>query len=405
MSTTPTLLRLAQNYLEYKLSTLFAGKKYYEDWKIKNYHLRKAVIKNKLLAKELETACQKNGGILTYNEFIAIDQFGKNGYHATHGYHGITGSHKHWAQAVFKLAQKKGYSYIVEVGSADGSLAIDSITQALKSDYPLFWTCVEINASLQKETIKRFKQKNLTPYLKQTTTIIDNVRFSKPCIGIFSYTLDSIAPEILWNSKKGQHTPDTILGITVKNGLLEEIILTKKQLSEKGISLTNGIYTDSKGIQFDIRSWNLYKGQRAYLSLPAFSLLASFIRKIPLGSMLLIIDEFRPPPAPWHTNHFLFPKDLLMYKRECENIEKTYEYAGEQLFYFPSYLTTTEKLIQSLGCNVEQTDTEQKLAHDLSGRRWLKRPKMYFTYALLTSAKKTASRKLLPVEFPKLTLL
>jgi hypothetical protein len=82
------------NYLQYKLSGIIAGRNNYEDWKIKNYSLKKATIKNKQLSEELEIACQKSGGFLTYAEYLQIDQFGQNGYHANYKDHGITATHK-----------------------------------------------------------------------------------------------------------------------------------------------------------------------------------------------------------------------------------------------------------------------------------------------------------------------
>ena len=47
-------------------------------------------IKNKLLAQELEEACENSNGVLTYAEYLTIDQFGENGHYAKSNYHGKT---------------------------------------------------------------------------------------------------------------------------------------------------------------------------------------------------------------------------------------------------------------------------------------------------------------------------
>src|SRR5258708_4393090 len=50
-------------------------------------------IKNKNLYEELETACETQHGVLTYAEYLAIDQFGKYGFYATSTKHGKTDIH------------------------------------------------------------------------------------------------------------------------------------------------------------------------------------------------------------------------------------------------------------------------------------------------------------------------
>lgn len=120
------------NYLQYLLSRLIAGRKNYELWKKENYSLKTAKIKDKKLAKELEDEYSQKGGFLTFAEYLQIDQFGKNGYHANHALHGETNAHKHWAKAVVCLCLEKDFEKIVEFGPGEGKLALEVIKLAQK---------------------------------------------------------------------------------------------------------------------------------------------------------------------------------------------------------------------------------------------------------------------------------
>src|SRR3990167_6570639 len=90
------------DYLQFKLSLLIGGRKNYEEWRTKNYSLKQAQLKNKKLAEEIESLSKKSGP-LTYEEFLLLDQFGKNGYHAISHDHGITPTHNHWGKALSYL--------------------------------------------------------------------------------------------------------------------------------------------------------------------------------------------------------------------------------------------------------------------------------------------------------------
>src|SRR6185437_13570321 len=79
-------------------------------------------IKNTQLAKELELACVKYQGILTYAEYLTIEQFGKYGYYATHITHGQTDVDTRWGTALARYCIENNFRTIIEFGCGTGEL-------------------------------------------------------------------------------------------------------------------------------------------------------------------------------------------------------------------------------------------------------------------------------------------
>lgn len=392
------------DYFLFRLSSFVAGQRHYPEWKVKNYAMRSVVLKNKALAKDLETACKKSGGILTYAEYLTIEQFGKNGYHATHKDFGRTGTHEHWPNAILALCKKNGYNDVVEFGSGDATLGIALAKTAQKEKLPLIWHGVEINKQLQKQSTQGFRNHHLENFFGKVVTTFKELSIKKPCLVVFSYSLDSIPPEIFINTKQQQGTPDTIVGIVVNNDILTERVLTKEELHKKGLLITNGIVSTKLG-NYDLRSWKLYPWQRAYISLEACAVFKNAIKTFKKNSTFLIVDEFRPSAYPWEVNHHCIPRSLYRFPREPKNIITYYEQAGRNLLYYPMHLYTMTTFLNSIGCS-STYEIEQKMAREICGNVWMPLYKTYFTYAFL--AKKTqeaSSQKTIVVGYPGRTLL
>lgn len=386
------------NYSQYKLSRLVAGRKNYDLWRSKNFSLQIVPLKNKNLADELEDKCKKNGGFLTFSEYLTIDQYGENGYHIHTRLHGKTDVQNHWPKALVNLCVSSGYEEIIEVGCGDGELAVNTIKAARQADIKLTWSGVELNQDLHQTIRNRFAKEKLTPSLRTIQTSLKNISSRKKSLFLFSYVLDSIPPDIFVNTSTTQSYPNALVAIQVKSGVLKEVILPTEVLQKKKIFLNNGIVT-SRGKSWDIRTWQLFPGQRAYIPLAAVSLFEDYAKKAPKGSLFVVIDEFRAAEFFPTTNHLGLPKNLLLYNRDCENIGDYYKNAGENLFYFPLYLPSFLKFLNTIGLSTLQYDIEKKLAAELDNKKWIPLKSSYFTYAILASGKYKRG-KIVPLQLP-----
>ena len=63
----------------------------YEDRVERSYELIRAKIKDASLASRLEQFCDAHDGFMTYEEYLQLEQFGRDGYHEKHDNHGATG--------------------------------------------------------------------------------------------------------------------------------------------------------------------------------------------------------------------------------------------------------------------------------------------------------------------------
>lgn len=392
------------DYFGYKLSLLFAGKKNYEQWRTKNYALNKTRISNKELALEMEAACTKNGGFLTYADFLKEDQFGTYGYHSKHKDHGATDTHNRWGKAIAALCKDKEIHHVIEFGPGTGDLAIAIIKQAKRKNFDISWSGVELNQELQKKIRDKFQKEGLKVQLAEQVNSIDQLKTRKKSIVVFSYSLDSVAPQIFINTKNEKSFPNALIGIKVENGILEEVILTGAILGKKGIFFEDGIYSQDNGTKFDITSWKLFPYQRAYIPVAAFSILKAFTDRFQ-DSLFIIIDEVREPAFFWNTQHLCLPRDLHKYKRDLTDLEKAYREAGENLLYYPTFFLTLYKFIHRLGFRSVEYEIEQKMAKDLSGDHWVSLKGQFLTYSFLAWDKKNKSKEVFPLEFPQFKLL
>ncbi len=386
------------DYIRYKLSLVLGGMKNYESWKSKSYSLKKVEIKNKKLAKEIEDACQKHGGFLTYSQFLDYDQFGKNGYHATHSIHGITPTHNAWGKALLALCRKQKISHVLEFGPGVGQLAVEILKEARKNKHEMTWSGIELNKDFHKQIKDRLAKNGFSKNLSEIVTLPSEIKTKKKSLVIFSYCLDSIPPEIFVNTTTKKSFPNSMIGVKVKDGWLEEFLLRSSDLKERGVTFEKGVYVSPEGFSFDLKSWKLHPRQRAYIGIPAFITLTEAANKFN-DSTFVIIDEFRPLPFLWETRHLGLPKDLNKFKRDVENLEKAYMESGKNLFYYPSFFITFYKFLNSLGFRSVKHEIEQKMAKDLVDKRWIS-VKNYLTFAFLAQNKSKNKTTQFRIDFP-----
>ncbi len=354
--------KFLKSYLEFKFQNVLAGSTTLS----KNHSLITAKIKNKNLISNLESLTRQEG-VLTYKEFLDIIQFGDYGYHKTHSIHGMTDTNLRWGLPILNICKEKKYREVIEFGCGEGSLGVEICKYAKQVNYPLIWSGIDINKSLLEKTRKNFAKANLSQYLGKLTEDIDAVSAKKACLLIFSYSLDSISPTVFINTKKTPGPPNALLGIFINDGVLSETILTPSQMHKKKMSLKNGIYKDESG-EFNLSSWKLFPQQRVYIPIGAISILLELIKKIPIGSTVIIIDEFVPQPLSSDDSDMCPPKDLDRFgrNRSFSNLEEFYNTSGENLLYYSSYLETYKKALNSLGCDILNIENEYSLSRKLS---------------------------------------
>ena len=394
--------KFLHDYISYKLSSLVAGRKNYDAWKKRNYSLKSVEIKNKKLAEELEAACKEKESFLTYSEFINIDQFGQHGYHSVNKNFGATANCAYWPKALAALCKDKNYSEVIEVGPGDGSLAVNLIKAAKKIGCNVLWSGVEKNSRLHDVIVKRFKKEGISKNLRQISSSIKEIKINSPCIVLFAYSLDSIPPEIFINTRKEISFPNALIGISVKNRILREIVLDKKLLYRRNIELDNGIYKDNNGKYFDISGWQMHSGQRAYVPVHAISTFIDYVRRVPCESLFVVIDEHRPSLFRWETGHLGLPKDLYAHTKDIIDIdlEDAYENAGKNLLYFPMYFDIFLKLLKEFGFRSVKYENEQRLAKNLRSGSWSELKGLCATYAFIASENSMKSVDNFRIAFP-----
>jgi len=384
----PFITKYLQGFIRFHLDHLIAGSKSESTQIDKLYSLKTVILKNKELAAELEKACKKNNGLLTFSEYLTIDQFGKNGYHAKNKYHGEQKKCKDWGQSLAKYCLDNKISNIIDFGPGNGDLGI----YTLKYGKSLTWNGIEINKDLRTVIRNNFQKENLTSQLKFLTPTLEEMKIDQKSTIVFSFSLDNLAPEMLINTSKSLSFPTAIIGITVSKNILQEVILTDSQLQKKGLKLKNGLFTDNKKQIFDLTAWKLSHLQRACIPLPAATTLTSFAKKVKKDSLILIIDEFSPNPYYAHTEHLNLPKDLMAYYRYFDNLNYLYENSGNGLLYFPTYPNAYMKTLKSLGYAKIKVGFENEMANKLAKKEILK-PVKSFCLAM-TGIKKQ------PIKFP-----
>lgn len=331
----------------------------------------------------MENACQKNG-FLTYSEYLNLDQFGKNGYHLNHKHNGMTNVPDRWPKALVEICKINNFQSIVEFGPGNAELGAETLLEAKKENLKLSWSGVEINPNLQIQAKKLFAKYHLTHQLNQLVSNIKDLKFSNPCLFIFSYSLDNLAPEVFVNTEKSMGVPNAMIGLTINNGQVSEKILLKEDLQKINIDLKNGIYKDE--YSWDLNEWKINPMQRIYIPIEACKTLVHTIKILPPKSVILIIDEFSFVDREESEFHIGLPSDLNSFVRKAEDLDSFYLNAGSHLLYYPLYLSSTIDLLQKMGLKVQEEDEFSMVRLLTEGKR-TDRVGRILIRAILTSPK------------------
>lgn len=357
-------------------------------------------IENKKLAAELEMACDKNDGFLTYSQYLHIDQYGENGFYANSGKTGRTNANKRWGEAISRYCSDNNFNEVIEFGCGEGELGVTAVSDFRKrTSHDILWVGIEINKALHRVITNKFARAKFPESTYRIRSSLLKTDFTRKAVVVFPYSLDSISPEIFLNIDETISYPNALLGITVKDGYLHEIIIPQKFLQKRNISFAHGLFTSSDGIVYDLTSWKLRKGQRAYIAIDAFRILKEYASWMQPGSVLIVIDEFRTNPSIFNLGFFGVPKSLYERQVECIHLKRYYKQAGSHSFNFPIYMGTMFKFLHFLGFRSIRCDIEQKMAADLSHRNWITIRSDYASYSFLAKDKITKNYSIVPVPF------
>ncbi len=400
-------IKYLKNYVNFYLSHLLGGTKNHEGRTSDYYALHSAKIKSKKLASLLEKECQEKNGVLTYPEYLAIEQFSKYGFHGTHWSYGGTPTARFWPKALLTLCEKNDIHSVVEFGPGEGALGVFTAQEAQKKKYPFSWSGIEIDPVLQKDIRRMFGSRKVASSLSILATTLEEITIKDKSLFVFSYSLDSIPPYLFTNTTSQKTYPNALIGIEIQKGYVQEIIIPEKILAKKGLSLKGGIFTDSDGTSYDLREWQLIPYQRAYLTIPSFSVLKKAVSKLPKGSLVLIIDEFIQDIPFWNKDHIFIPRDVEMFDRDLRNTKNFYETAGKNILYYLSFLGTYTSLLEQLGCTKVQFGEEHQTIDAIMKNEKLSHQYSPFShcYALLATVteKKTSNQKLRVPYLKKMT--
>lgn len=375
------------------------GKDWYFTYKKEIKLESKIKVNNNLLYSDLEQECSKRGGILTYAEYLTIDQFGKHGYYSTSKLHGKTDVDKRWGLALATLCQKLDYETIIEFGCGTGELGVAAV-KAYKeiTKKQLKWIGVEIDTSIHKKIIENFATTNMLNNLNQIATTIDELPSGNNVLLVFPYSLDNIPPQVFLNTTSKASYPDALLGIKVQNGTLSEVVLPPELLKKKGIKLQSGLFSHNK-ITLNLSAWKLKKGQRGYISTDAYSTLFKYSKKIGLKSTVIIIDEFKKEPWVFSLDNFGVPKSLYEKNILCNDRVRYYHESGKHNLYYPLYKSSLLHFLSAIGFQSIECEIEQKKASQIQGKMWFPMSKNYTTLAFISKNINNKSFDVLPIPF------
>lgn len=377
-------LLIAQKYwVDFLLTSAhrLVGGRSYQQWQQSHYGLKDVKLASNALSHELEEACLAQSGSLTFSEYLKIDQFGSNGYHSRYRLHGKTPVDRTWGEALAKLCQNFGLHEIIEFGPGDGALALKAITTAQKSGYQLFFSGIEINERLQRRIRQSFTKAGLNKSIKVLTKTLKDIKKHQACLLVLAYSLDSLPPEMLVNQSPTPNLPDSLIGIKVSQRHLQEKILSFDELGKRGIELKGGHLT-YRGFYFDLSQFILAPEQRACLPLDSFVTLTLLLQNLPLGSVVLIVDEFEIFAPSWIGEHRCLPRDLHRYDRTL-SLSKLYTGSGSNLLYYTTYFNTLANIVFSLGIDKVFYDREETLAAAVLGKSVEARSRLTSCYAIL----------------------
>lgn len=359
----------------------------------------KIKIKNKQLAKELEEACHKRQGVLTYAEYLHITQFGTHGFYANTTVHGKTDVEKRWGTALASYCQKQGYDTIVEFGCGTGELGVATV-KAYKhlTNKFLSWTGIEIDTKIHEKIFENFQRQQLNNAIESITASLEKIQTKQNSLFVFPYSLDSIPPHIFLNTEETPLYPNAILGITVENAMLSEEIIPPALLQKKGITLERGVFTQN-GYAFDLATWKLRRGQRAYIAPDVFRIIDTCAKKMKQNSGIVIIDEFMNEPWSFNFGNLGTPKSLYEKNLSCHERDRYYRQSGKHNCYYPQYVYSLYSFLHAVGFTAISYEVEQKKAAELEGKRWMPLKENYHTLAFIATGLSKKSSALLPVTF------
>lgn len=369
-----------------------------EEWVDEQYKLRTVEMGRTELAIELEEACARSPGrVLTTAEYLQVGQFGNNGYYATHIEHGKTNVHRDWAMPLACLYKSGGYERMIEFGFGDGELGWKTVKAGEKLGVNIKWSGIESNSKLERRARENFQKQGLGENLGELESRASGISFGGKSLVVCAYSLDSVPPECFTvkderiDGGKGGIV-DVVIGVEVKSGVAREVYLTDEQMMKKGMSLVNGEFVDQNGRRFDLSSWRVRKrNQRAYVPVESFGILAELCERVGEGSGFVIIDEYRTVSSKWESDNLCLPKEV---GRGVVEIEDIYERAGEQLLYYPTYLSSLTSVLGSLGFEAVKSMIEEVFAKQLVGERWSERRSglgTYLCHATVATGKKYSS--------------
>lgn len=374
-----------------------------QDW----YHTARKEIKlasnikinNKLLAQELEEACEKGNGVLTYAEYLTIDQFGENGYYAKSNSHGKTDVEKRWSVALAHYCNELGYDTIIEFGCGTGELGANTAKAYKKqTEKKLRWFGVEIDKGIHKKIFSTFRYYNVQDCVERIAATIDEIPKQNNALIVFPYSLDNIPPHVFLNTKSNTSYPNGLLGIIVKNGMLSETILSPETLQKKGIALANGLFIQNS-YKCKLKSWKLRRGQRAYIPTESFLTLYQYAKKFNKKTALVIIDEFDTEPWFFNLGNIGTPRSLYESNLLCYDKKRYYRESGKHNLYYPVYKDSLLKFLNAIGFQSIEHEIEQKKSAQLEKKKWIPMLDNYFTYVFF--AKDFTEKKIdaLPITF------
>ena len=380
----------------------------WEDW----YHTHQKKItlavnikiKNKKLYEELETVCEKQHGVLTYAEYLAIDQFGKYGFYATSTKHGKTDIHFRWGKALANYCYKNGYNRIIEIGCGTGELGI-SISKKYKqlTASSLHWTGVELDKNIHKKILENFRTNNCETSVESIVTSIDEISIREKTLVVFPYSLDNMPPQVFLNTESYSSYPNAILGLTFTKGTLSETLIPQEILEKKRLKLEKGIFSQDN-FSFDLSAWKLRRGQRSYLSTDAYELIYRCAKKFS-DSPLLIIDEMREEHWNFNLKNLGIPKSLYEKNLFSNERKRYYHESGQHNLYYPLYKISLLKFLSQIGYRSIEYEIEQKKAAELSNTPWYSLRKNYATFALIAKNFYPKEIRVLSIPSPQRKLL
>lgn len=377
---------------------LARGNDWYNTYKKTINLASNVIIRNTELAWELEQACEKRNGFLTYSEYLTIDQFGRNGFYQGSAFHGKTNVEKRWGSALAHYSQQMGHDTIIEFGCGTGELGVATVKAYMQlTKRKLSWNGVEIDKQIHPKIINNFKVQNLQDSLEKIAATIDDLSPKKNALIVFPYSLDNIPPHVFLNTKSEDSYPNALLGITVKNGLLSEVIIPAKILDKKGIKLENGLFTQDKFI-FKLTGWKLRKGQRAYIPVDSYKTVYTYAKKFDKAT-IIIIDEFRKEPLFFNLENRGVPKSLYEKNLLTNERNRYYRESGEHNLYYPLYKDSLLKFLTAIGFRSIEYEIEPKKAAELQKKPWFAIAKNYTTFAFFAKDFTEKKSNFLPIPF------